>query len=264
MQILFAPRRKYKISAQTKSNVIKLLMQFNLGTKIERSGKCFHILPLSSHWIFCCGVLYIERHSIRYCGTFCCRERTMKFCGIKISMDWPFASLDQLRCPRLPLTLFRCSFQFRRSSLAKLPPQLLSHLKFLLLKCSIYQFSLCSSTRSRNWDSNPGNCLHADCIWPAPRLDVKGGEDPTKVRIHAPLLPEKGESDFWCSGIYRLWFSGSLPQRRLLLEEEEGRENYPGGSHETESSGNGGKHRNRNLIISQSELQSSTHFHSVL
>ena len=44
-----------------------------------------------------------------------------------------------------------------------------------------------------NWDLNPGNCLDADCIWPAPRLDVEGGEDPPQVRLDAPLLQEEGE-----------------------------------------------------------------------
>ena len=34
---------------------------------------------------------------------------------------------------------------------------------------------------------------------------------------------------------------GPLPQGRLLLEEEEGREDHEGGSHEAKGPGNGGK-----------------------
>ena len=49
-----------------------------------------------------------------------------------------------------------------------------------------------------------------------------------------------GCSDLGRRDSYLFWFSGSLPQRRLLLEEEEGREDNPGGPHEAESPGNGG------------------------
>ena len=60
----------------------------------------------------------------------------------------------------------------------------------------------------------------------------------------APCYSTHGKRWSWfllCfSGIYRLWFSGSLPQRRLLLEEEEGWKDNPGGPHEVEGPGNGG------------------------
>ena len=46
-----------------------------------------------------------------------------------------------------------------------------------------------------------------------------------KVRLHAAVLPQEG----------------SLPARRILLEEEEGREDHQGGPHEAKGPGDGGE-----------------------
>jgi len=54
----------------------------------------------------------------------------------------------------------------------------------------------------------------------------------TEERLHAAVLEEEGP----------------LPARRLLLEEAKGRQNHPGGPHETQSS------RNRGQSISHSAV----------
>ena len=152
--------------------------------KIERSGKCFDISSLlSSHWIFLSEVLYMEWHWIRYCSRFCERERTMKFWGIKISMDCPFASL------LVPVCQSWLSFVVLSNSEDHPDPNYRRNFSHTSSNVPFLNFL---GTTTRNW--NPGNCLDADCLWPPPRLDVKGGEDPTKIRLHASLLPEKGES----------------------------------------------------------------------